>query len=56
MLRHELKILGKNGPRSRQARWCVFKRRPQLNGESLCVRQKTNSERSGLFYAKIEIT
>jgi hypothetical protein len=30
MLRHELKILGKNGARSRQARWCVLKRRPHL--------------------------
>jgi hypothetical protein len=43
MLRHELKILGKNDLRSRQARRCIFKRRPHLNGESLCVRQKTDS-------------
>jgi hypothetical protein len=44
MLRHELKILGKNGPRSRQARSCVFKRGPHLTGESLCVGQQIDSD------------
>jgi hypothetical protein len=44
MFLYELEIPDKNDPRSRQVRWCVFKRRPHLNGESLCIRHKNRQQ------------